>query len=137
MPWSNQWTDRAVRDLAGLDVAVARRIVAKLEQAAENPLHFFARLAGSDEFKLRIGPTGCSRCCHTASGPSSSSVSATVPASTAGDRLPVRPASPSTGSRPSRAVEGEWRVEPVLVRELPVPVVVVQAEPLRLRDDGR
>ncbi|HKZ49339.1 MAG TPA: type II toxin-antitoxin system RelE/ParE family toxin [Thermoplasmata archaeon] len=55
MPWSIQWTDQAVRDLAGLDVAVARRIVAKLEQAAENPLHFLARLAGSDEFKLRIG----------------------------------------------------------------------------------
>jgi mRNA-degrading endonuclease RelE of RelBE toxin-antitoxin system len=34
---------------------VARRVVARLEAAAENPDHFFLRLTGSDDYKLRIG----------------------------------------------------------------------------------
>ncbi len=29
--------------------------MAKLEQAALNPTHFFTRLAGEDDYKLRIG----------------------------------------------------------------------------------
>ena len=39
----------------GLDPPVARRIIAKLEQAAENPDRFFRRLAVSDDYKLRVG----------------------------------------------------------------------------------
>ncbi len=54
-PWSIRWTERAVRDLDGLDPPVARRVVAKLEQAARNPGRYFRRLAASDDSKLRIG----------------------------------------------------------------------------------
>jgi len=55
MAWSIQWTDRAIRDLAKLDPPVARRIVAKVEEAAEDPKRFFARLRASADYKLRIG----------------------------------------------------------------------------------
>lgn len=34
---------------------MARRIVAKLEQAAVQPERFFERLVGSSDYKLRIG----------------------------------------------------------------------------------
>ena len=55
MPWSVQWTDQAARDLSRLDPPVARRVMAKLDQAAERPEHFFKRLVASDDRKLRIG----------------------------------------------------------------------------------
>jgi mRNA-degrading endonuclease RelE of RelBE toxin-antitoxin system len=48
-------TQRAFRDLGSLDPVVARRVVAKLERAAGDPSRFFARLAGSDECKMRVG----------------------------------------------------------------------------------
>lgn len=54
-PWSIQWTERALRDLHGLDRSVARRVVSKLEQASENPERYFRRLADSQDYKLRIG----------------------------------------------------------------------------------
>ena len=53
--WSVRWTERAVRDLDGLDRKVAARGVAKIELAAANPHHFLRRPVGSDEHKLRIG----------------------------------------------------------------------------------
>lgn len=55
MAWSVHWTDQAVRDLASLDPPVARRVVAKVDQAASRPEHYFRRLAGSDDYKLRVG----------------------------------------------------------------------------------
>ena len=55
MPWSIRWTDQALRDLSSLDSPVVRRIVAKLDRAAERPEHFFRRLAGADDYKLRVG----------------------------------------------------------------------------------
>ena len=55
MPWSIRWTEQGIRDLARLDPPVARRIVAKLEQAADDPVRFFTRLIGSDDYKLRVG----------------------------------------------------------------------------------
>jgi mRNA interferase RelE/StbE len=55
MSWSVELTQRAFRDLGRLDPVVARRVVAKLEQAAGNPPRFFARLVGSDEYKRRVG----------------------------------------------------------------------------------
>jgi len=54
MEWSIVWTDQAARDLSKIDPSIARRIVRKLEQAADNPIRFFVRLVGSDEHKLRI-----------------------------------------------------------------------------------
>lgn len=38
-----------------MDRSVARRVIERLERAAERPDHYFERLAGSDERKLRIG----------------------------------------------------------------------------------
>jgi len=38
-----------------LDKLVARRVVAKLERAATDPHHFFTKLVGAEDFKLRIG----------------------------------------------------------------------------------
>ena len=55
MEWSIVWTDQAARDLSTLDPSIARRIARRLEQVADNPIHFFVRLVGSDEHKLRIG----------------------------------------------------------------------------------
>ena len=55
MPWSVRWTDQAIRDLSKVDPPVARRIVAKLDQATGHPEHFFRRLVGADEYKLRVG----------------------------------------------------------------------------------
>lgn len=54
-PWSIRWTHRALKDLEGLDVPVARRVVRKLEQAASDPPRSFERLVGSDDSKLRRG----------------------------------------------------------------------------------
>lgn len=44
-----------MRDLARIDPPVARRIVEKLERAADRPEHYLQRLASSDEYKLRTG----------------------------------------------------------------------------------
>ena len=55
MPWSIEWSDQAIRDLGALDPPVARRIVARLERAATDPRHFFERLAGGEDYKLRMG----------------------------------------------------------------------------------
>lgn len=53
--WSIEWTERAVRDLGGLNPPVERRVVAKLEQVAGDPDRYFRRLAASEDYKLRIG----------------------------------------------------------------------------------
>jgi len=53
--WAIKWSQRALKDLQALDVLVARRVVKKLEQAASDPRRFFERLAGGDDYKLRIG----------------------------------------------------------------------------------
>ena len=55
MSWSVELTERAFRDLGSLAPVVGRRVVAKLEEAAGNPSRFFARLVGSDEFRMRVG----------------------------------------------------------------------------------
>ena len=55
MPWSIQWTAQAMRDLSRLDPPVARRVIRKLERAAQDPTRFFTRLVGADDYKLRIG----------------------------------------------------------------------------------
>lgn len=54
-PWRIRWTHRALKDLEGLDVPIARRLVRKLEQASADPPRSFERLVGSDDSKLRIG----------------------------------------------------------------------------------
>ena len=55
MSWSIELTFQALRDLGSLDRLVARRVIAKLERTTEDPHRFFSRIAGSDDYKLRVG----------------------------------------------------------------------------------
>lgn len=49
------FSDEALFQLKKLDNSNAKRIIDKLEAAATNPAHFFERLAGREEYKLRVG----------------------------------------------------------------------------------
>jgi mRNA interferase RelE/StbE len=53
--WSVEWAETAIRDLGKLDKAVARRIIAKIELAAQDPTRFFERQVGSADYKVRVG----------------------------------------------------------------------------------
>jgi len=55
MAWKITWTDEALSELANLDTPAARRVVAKLEGAAADPIRSFSRLKGSYLWRLRIG----------------------------------------------------------------------------------
>ncbi|HEV8359397.1 MAG TPA: type II toxin-antitoxin system RelE/ParE family toxin [Candidatus Thermoplasmatota archaeon] len=55
MAWRVDLTPHAARDLGQLDAPIARRVVAKLEQAATDPKRHFKRLVGYDLYKLRVG----------------------------------------------------------------------------------
>jgi mRNA interferase RelE/StbE len=49
------FSEEALSALRKLDNATAERIIEKLEEASGNPTHFFERLAGREEYKLRAG----------------------------------------------------------------------------------
>ena len=49
------WSQTAIKDIARLEKGIAKRIVSKIETAATNPNHFFERLTGIEELKLRVG----------------------------------------------------------------------------------
>ena len=49
------FSDEALAQLRGLDNKTAKRILDKLEDASSNPSHFFERLVGREEYKIRIG----------------------------------------------------------------------------------
>jgi mRNA interferase RelE/StbE len=53
--WRLEWTPQAVKDLARLESDVARRVLAKLDAASEDPARFFERLTDSPSAKLRVG----------------------------------------------------------------------------------
>jgi len=53
--WVVAWSRRAERDMLALDTSVARRVFTKVTEAAEDPPGAYARLKGSDEWKLRVG----------------------------------------------------------------------------------
>ena len=53
--WRIEWSQTALKELYGFETDVIDRIITKIEQAAEDPLHFFTRLVGRDEYKLKIG----------------------------------------------------------------------------------
>jgi mRNA interferase RelE/StbE len=48
-------SDEALFQLKKLDNSTAKRIVSALNKAASNPHHFFERLVGRDEYKLKVG----------------------------------------------------------------------------------
>ncbi|MEA3200332.1 MAG: hypothetical protein QOE90_1760 [Thermoplasmata archaeon] len=55
MRWTVAWSRRAEKDMLALDVAIARRVLGKIADAAQDPPASFVRLQGADEWKLRIG----------------------------------------------------------------------------------
>jgi mRNA interferase RelE/StbE len=55
MTFALVYADAVLSQLGKLDNATAKRILDKLDGARENPAHFFERLVGRDEYKMRIG----------------------------------------------------------------------------------
>jgi len=55
MAWKLSWSTDAALFMSKLDQKEAQRISDKLESTLSNPNHFFRRLAGEDDCKLRIG----------------------------------------------------------------------------------
>ena len=49
------YSEEALSQLKKLDNAAAKRILDKLDATCENPAHFFERLVGREEYKIRIG----------------------------------------------------------------------------------
>lgn len=47
--------EKAIEFLSGLPKEIRARIFNKIKLAKENPFHFFERLCGRKEYKLRIG----------------------------------------------------------------------------------
>jgi mRNA interferase RelE/StbE len=47
--------DKATEFLEKLEKSLAQRIFKKIQSAKENPFHFFERLEGRTDFKLRVG----------------------------------------------------------------------------------
>ncbi|MFH0884801.1 MAG: type II toxin-antitoxin system RelE/ParE family toxin [Candidatus Micrarchaeota archaeon] len=49
------FSEEALSQLRKLDNASAKRILDRLDSTLANPAHFFERLAGREEYKLRVG----------------------------------------------------------------------------------
>jgi mRNA interferase RelE/StbE len=50
-----EFSEEALSQLRKLDNRAAGRILEKIGASAAEPLHFFERLAGREEYKLRVG----------------------------------------------------------------------------------
>jgi mRNA interferase RelE/StbE len=55
MTFTLVYTEDALSQLTKLDNVTAKRILDKPDGVLETPAHFFERLAGREEYKLRIG----------------------------------------------------------------------------------
>jgi len=53
--WSIEWSGEAQRDILGIEKKIAERIVRKLDSIVSDPMRYFERQVGSDEYKLRVG----------------------------------------------------------------------------------
>ena len=49
------YSEEAMYQLKKLENVVTERILDKIKEAADNPTHFFKRLSGREESKLRVG----------------------------------------------------------------------------------
>ena len=49
------FSEESLSQLRKLDNQTAKRILDKIESTAENPNHFYERLAGREDYKLRVG----------------------------------------------------------------------------------
>ena len=55
MAWKISWSSGAFAFLSRMEKKDATRVNDKLEEASKNPQHYFVRLGGQDEYRLRIG----------------------------------------------------------------------------------
>ncbi|MBI5224039.1 type II toxin-antitoxin system RelE/ParE family toxin [Candidatus Micrarchaeota archaeon] len=55
MAYAIKLSEESLSALRKIDTSSVKRIISKLEQAAENPAHFFERLVDREEYKLRVG----------------------------------------------------------------------------------
>ena len=55
MTFEIRWTESSFKKLQKLDGQVQRRIIEKLEEAAEDPFAFSKRLAGVNLYSIRVG----------------------------------------------------------------------------------
>ena len=55
MTFTIEWPEPAYKELQKLPVLVRRAIVKKLDEAVQQPEHFFTRYVGKPYYKLRIG----------------------------------------------------------------------------------
>jgi len=55
MKYAISWTENSVKELERLPILVRRAIVKKVDEAAANPSHYFTKLVGREEYKLRVG----------------------------------------------------------------------------------
>ena len=53
--WGVEWSEEAQRDILGIERDIAIRIAKKLESTLSDPIRYFERQVGSDEYKLRVG----------------------------------------------------------------------------------
>ncbi len=47
--------NKAIKNINKLPSSIKERIADKISSAKENPLHFFVRLVGMEQYKLRVG----------------------------------------------------------------------------------
>ena len=66
MTWNYTYQPTFMADLKHLDLAVARRILVKLDEIKADPLRTMKRLKGSDIFSLRVGDYRIYARAHTA-----------------------------------------------------------------------
>jgi mRNA interferase RelE/StbE len=55
MKYAIIWAEHALKKFNRLPVIVRRAIAKRIDAAAENPFHFFTKLVGRQEYRLRIG----------------------------------------------------------------------------------
>lgn len=53
--WGIEWSEEAQRDILGIEKDIAVRIIKKLDSILSDPVRYFERQVGSDEYKLRVG----------------------------------------------------------------------------------
>lgn len=55
MNYTISWSESSYKELKKLPLTVQRAIVKKLNEAALSPAHFFTKLVGRPEYKIRVG----------------------------------------------------------------------------------
>lgn len=53
--WDTKFSHKSIKQLNDLPKDIRERIFKKLQQTKENPLSYFEKLKGREDYKLRIG----------------------------------------------------------------------------------